>query len=50
MKVVELLNCIEPWDKGRDNYRYFVPKFIEDTPKYDEIMVLTDFLNNYTIK
>ncbi len=30
MKVVELLNCIEPWDKGRDNYRYFVPKFIEE--------------------
>lgn len=42
MKILELLNSIKPWDKWRDHYKYFVPKFIEeassgkDYSKWDE--------------
>ena len=56
MALVQAVDCLDIKEelsvKTRelyDNVRKIVPKFIEDTPKYDEIRILTDFLNDYSI-
>lgn len=57
MAIVQAIDCLQIQDKlaGKskaiyDEIREFFPKFVDDTPKYKEIITMTEFLKNRDIE